>query len=133
MPPHPHAPRFPAAPPRPPAAARSTWKYNYPHGFGVRHAINPDAYRGGHGGDGPAYAADVADLIAHATPGRVAGFIHETIQGVGGAVPLADGYLPPVYEASPRCARAPRAALGCGGFGRGGLAQNVSARGVWSD
>ena len=32
--------------------------------------------------------------------GKVAGFIHESIQGVGGAVPLADGYLPEVYKAS---------------------------------
>lgn len=31
--------------------------------------------------------------------GRVAGFIHETIQGVGGATPLADGYLPAAYKA----------------------------------
>jgi hypothetical protein len=31
--------------------------------------------------------------------GRVAAFIHETIQGVGGAVPLADGYLPAAYKA----------------------------------
>jgi 4-aminobutyrate aminotransferase-like enzyme len=46
--------------------------------------------------------ADVKDLIASATPGRVAGFIAETIQGVGGAVPLADGYLPAVYEVSHR-------------------------------
>ena len=28
----------------------------------------------------------------------MAGFIHETIQGVGGAVPLADGYLPAAYK-----------------------------------
>jgi hypothetical protein len=44
------------------------------------------------------YAADVADLIQGATPGTVAGFISETIQGVGGSVPLADGYLPEVYK-----------------------------------
>jgi 4-aminobutyrate aminotransferase-like enzyme len=44
------------------------------------------------------YAADVADLIQGATPGAVAGFISETIQGVGGSVPLADGYLPEVYK-----------------------------------
>ena len=67
-------------------------------GFGVHHALNPDPYRGVFGNDAAAYAADVADLISSATPGRVAGFFHETIQGVGGAVPLADGYLPLVYE-----------------------------------
>ncbi|GAB4815989.1 hypothetical protein N2152v2_003035 [Parachlorella kessleri] len=75
-----------------------TWKAPIPHGFGVHHALNPDPYRGIFGNDGKAYAADVKDLVQSATPGQVAGFIHETIQGVGGAVPLADGYLPEVYQ-----------------------------------
>ncbi|KAL6773797.1 AGT2 [Auxenochlorella protothecoides x Auxenochlorella symbiontica] len=75
-----------------------TWKANIPHGFGVHHALNPDPYRGVFGNDGPAYARDVTDIIQSSTPGRVAGFISETIQGVGGAVPLADGYLPEVYK-----------------------------------
>ena len=26
--------------------AHSTWKFNYPHSFGVHHAIAPDPYRG---------------------------------------------------------------------------------------
>lgn len=76
-----------------------TWKFPVPQGFGVHHALNPSPYRGVFGNDGPAYAADVSDLIQAATPGRVAGFIHETIQGVGGATPLADGYLPAAYAA----------------------------------
>ncbi len=67
-------------------------------GFGYHHALNPDPYRGPFGDDGPRYAADVADLISSATPGQVAGFVAETIQGVGGAVPLATGYLPAVYK-----------------------------------
>lgn len=75
-----------------------TWKFQVPQGAGVHHALNPNPYRGAFGNDGPAYARDVADLISAATPGRVAGFIHETVQGVGGAVPLADGYLPAVYK-----------------------------------
>ena len=65
----------------------------------MHHALNPDPYRGAFGNDGPRYAADVSDLIASATPGRVAAFTAETIQGVGGALPLADGYLPAVYKA----------------------------------
>lgn len=76
-----------------------TWKQPMPQGFGVHHAMNPDPYRGPWGNDGSKYAADVRDLIHTATPGRVAGFIAETIQGVGGATPLADGYLPEVYKA----------------------------------
>mmetsp|Transcript_26078 Transcript_26078/g.83210 ORF Transcript_26078/g.83210 Transcript_26078/m.83210 type:complete len:416 (+) Transcript_26078:285-1532(+) len=78
--------------------AHSTWKYNVPQGFGVHHALNPNPYTGAFGNDGPRYAEDVADLIRAATPGRVGGFFHETIQGVGGAVPLANGYLPAAYE-----------------------------------
>ena len=38
------------------------------------------------------------DTIQFATPGRVAGFIHETIQGVGGSVQLADGFLSEAYQ-----------------------------------
>eukprot|EP00877_Chromochloris_zofingiensis_P015128 jgi/Chrzof1/986/Cz01g35240.t1 len=75
-----------------------TWKQPLPQGFGVRHAMNPDPYRGPFGNDGHQYAADVADLIRGATSGQIAGFIAETIQGVGGTTPLADGYLPEVYK-----------------------------------
>ncbi|GFR40934.1 hypothetical protein Agub_g1592 [Astrephomene gubernaculifera] len=75
-----------------------TWKQPMPQGFGYHHALNPDPYRGAFGDDGRRYAADVADLIGAATPGRVAGFIAESIQGVGGTVPLASGYLPEVYK-----------------------------------
>ena len=38
------------------------------------------------------------DHIQFATPGKVAGFIHETIQGVGGSVQLADGFLSEAYQ-----------------------------------
>ncbi|KAK9835307.1 hypothetical protein WJX81_000697 [Elliptochloris bilobata] len=53
-----------------------TWKFPVPQGYGVRHTINPNPYTGAHGNDGAAYAED----------------------GVGGSVPLADGYLPAVYQ-----------------------------------
>eukprot|EP01027_Heterolobosea_sp_BB2_P002708 GEZU01004077.1.p1 GENE.GEZU01004077.1~~GEZU01004077.1.p1 ORF type:complete len:484 (-),score=175.91 GEZU01004077.1:37-1488(-) len=78
--------------------AHSTWKFNVTQSVGVQHALNPDPYRGVFGNDGKKYAADVKDLIMTGTPGRVAAFIAETIQGVGGAIPLADGYLPEVYK-----------------------------------
>ncbi len=48
--------------------------------------------------DGLKYAADVKDMILTATCGHVAGFMSETIQGVGGSIPLASGYLPEVYK-----------------------------------
>ena len=69
-------------------------------GFGIRHTLNPNPYTGAFGNDGKKYAEDVKDVISTSTPGGVAGFIAETIQGVGGSVPLADGYLPAVYDVS---------------------------------
>lgn len=82
--------------------ALKSWKYPMPQGFGMHHARLPDRYRGSWGYDDPdagrKYADDVADLINHATPGKIAAFIAEPIQGVGGAVELPQGYLRHVYE-----------------------------------
>ena len=79
-----------------------TWKFNVPHSFGVQHAVAPDTYRGPHGKDDPEagrkYADDVKNLIQFGTSGQVAGFIAESIQGVGGAVVFPDGYLRHTYE-----------------------------------
>ena len=79
-----------------------TWKFNVPQGGGVHHAVCPDRYRGPWGYDderaGDKYAADIADLVRFGTPGRIAAFIAESIQGVGGAVVLPDGYLKAAYE-----------------------------------
>lgn len=75
-----------------------TWKYNVPSGFGVHHAMNPEKYRGKFGDDVDAYVDDLNDVINCSTSGNIAGFIAETIQGVGGAVPLLDGYLQKAYE-----------------------------------
>ncbi|URE05517.1 Aminotransferase class-III [Musa troglodytarum] len=65
---------------------------------GVHHALNPDQYRGIFGSDGEKYAKDVQEIIDFGTSGRVAGFISEAIQGVGGILELAPGYLPSVYN-----------------------------------
>jgi len=79
-----------------------TWKFNVPHSFGVQHARMPDPYRGPFGMDDPdagkKYAADVAETIQFGTSGRIAGFIAESIQGVGGSVVFPDGYLKHAYE-----------------------------------
>ena len=81
--------------------AHSTWKFNVAHSFGVHHAVAPDPYRGLYGRDdaeaGSKFASDVKQLIDFATPGRIAGFIAESIQGVGGCVVFPDGYLQSVY------------------------------------
>src|ERR1039457_1018753 len=82
--------------------AHSTWKYNVPHSFGVHHALAPYQYRGPFGYDdahaGKNYADDVKSVIDYATPGKVAGFIAESIQGVGGFVEFPQGYLKQTYE-----------------------------------
>ncbi len=82
--------------------SHSTWKFNVPHSFGVHHALAPDPYRGPYGYDDPdagnKYAADLQSLVNFATSGRVAGFIAESIQGVGGTIVFPDGYLKKAYE-----------------------------------
>jgi len=82
--------------------AHSNWKYNVPHSFGVHHALAPYPYRGTFGYDdadaGKKYADDVKQLIDYATPGKVAAFIAESIQGVGGFVEFPQGYLKQTYE-----------------------------------
>ena len=82
--------------------AQSNWKYNVPHSFGVHHALSPYPYRGSFGYDDPnagkKYADDVKELIDTATPGKLAAFIAESIQGVGGFVEFPSGYLKQAYE-----------------------------------
>jgi len=81
--------------------SHSTWKFNVPHSFGVQHALMPDTYRGVYGRDDPEagrkYADDVKNLIQFGSSGQIAGFIAESVQGVGGAVVFPDGYLKHVY------------------------------------
>jgi alanine-glyoxylate transaminase/(R)-3-amino-2-methylpropionate-pyruvate transaminase len=79
-----------------------TWKFNVPHSFGVQHSILPDLYRGPHGKDDPEagkkFAEDVRSLIQFGTSGKIAGFIAESIQGVGGTVVFPSGYLEHAYR-----------------------------------
>lgn len=79
-----------------------TWKFNVPHSFGVQHARMPDLYRGAFGAEDPdagkKYAADIEDLVRFGSSGRIAAFIAESIQGVGGTVVFPDGYLKHAYD-----------------------------------
>ncbi len=81
--------------------AHSTWKFNVPHSFGVHHAIAPYPYRGIYGYDDPdagrKYADDVKSVIDYATSGKVAAYIAESIQGVGGTVVFPPDYLKHAY------------------------------------
>ena len=89
---------------RPPFAPRtSDFSFLTPlQGSGYHHVLNPDTFRGPFGKDDPnaasKYAWDVKNVIESCTPGKVAGYIAETIQGVGGAVELPQGYLKEVYD-----------------------------------
>jgi alanine-glyoxylate transaminase/(R)-3-amino-2-methylpropionate-pyruvate transaminase len=78
-----------------------TWKFNVPHSHGVHHAAMPDSYRGPFGMDDPdagkKYAADIGETVRYATSGKIAAFIAESIQGVGGTVVFPDGYLKEAY------------------------------------
>lgn len=78
-----------------------TWKYNIPPMPGFQHARAPHPLRGGVPYDDPQagekYAAEIKELIRYGTSGKVAGFIAEPIQGVGGAVPYPNDYLGRAY------------------------------------
>jgi alanine-glyoxylate transaminase/(R)-3-amino-2-methylpropionate-pyruvate transaminase len=78
-----------------------TWKFNVPHSYGVHHAMMPDTYRGPFSQDDPdagkKYAADIGETVRYATPGKIAAFIAESIQGVGGSVVFPEGYLKEAY------------------------------------
>jgi alanine-glyoxylate transaminase / (R)-3-amino-2-methylpropionate-pyruvate transaminase len=78
-----------------------TWKYPLPGTPGVHHALCPDPGVSRLPGQAEAVAsqaaADIRDLIRFSTPGRIAGFIAEPIQGVGGVARGATNYFREAY------------------------------------
>ena len=81
--------------------SHSTWKYPVNMSNGVHHTVCPDPYRSPYQGTPEEIAtqsvADLKDLIRFSTPGVVAAFIAEPIQGVGGATHGAKNYLREAY------------------------------------
>jgi alanine-glyoxylate transaminase/(R)-3-amino-2-methylpropionate-pyruvate transaminase len=81
--------------------SHSTWKYPVNMSNGVHHTVCPDPYRSPFTGTPEQIAtqsvADLKDLIRFSTPGVVAAFIAEPIQGVGGATHGATNYLREAY------------------------------------
>jgi alanine-glyoxylate transaminase / (R)-3-amino-2-methylpropionate-pyruvate transaminase len=79
----------------------STWKFPNQQSTAIHHAACPDPYRSAFSGTPEAIssqaAADIRDLIRRSTSGRVAGFIAEPIQGVGGVTHGAPNYLREAY------------------------------------
>lgn len=79
-----------------------TWKYPLaPAGGAVHHAPCPDAFRSALDGSpeevAERSAVEIRDIIRYSTPGKVAAFIAEPIQGVGGATHGARNYLRHAY------------------------------------
>jgi alanine-glyoxylate transaminase/(R)-3-amino-2-methylpropionate-pyruvate transaminase len=82
--------------------AHGTWKFKSNPTVAVKHATPGYCYRCPFGLEYPSCdvkcARDVAELIAYETPGEVACFIAEPIQGVGGTVTPPREYFEIVYE-----------------------------------
>jgi alanine-glyoxylate transaminase/(R)-3-amino-2-methylpropionate-pyruvate transaminase len=78
-----------------------TWKYAVPPMPGFQHLKAPHPVWGPIPYDAPdagqQYAEEVRDLIKFGTSGKVAAYIAEPIQGVGGSVPYPCDYLSHAY------------------------------------
>ncbi|HEY6225315.1 MAG TPA: aspartate aminotransferase family protein [Gemmatimonadales bacterium] len=78
-----------------------TWKYPAQLNTGVHHAMNPDPYRSPFRGTPEEIATqsanDIRELVRFSTPGRIAAFIAEAYQGVGGVTHGAPNYLREAY------------------------------------
>jgi len=82
--------------------SHSTWKYPVPSSIGIHHAVSPDPYRSPFSGTPEEIATksaeDILGIIRYSTPGKIAAFIAEPIQGVGGATQGARNYLGEAYR-----------------------------------
>jgi alanine-glyoxylate transaminase/(R)-3-amino-2-methylpropionate-pyruvate transaminase len=78
-----------------------TWKYPIAVDGRVHHALSPDPYRspfdGAPGDIARKCADDIRGIVRYSTPGRIAAFIAEPIQGVGGATHGAPNFLREAY------------------------------------
>lgn len=70
--------------------AHAGWRHGGTHILGIKHAVNPYCYRCPFGLTYPncdiKCARDIEDLIQTTTSGKIAGFLAEPIQGVGGFI-----------------------------------------------
>ena len=82
--------------------AHGTWKFKSNVSIGVKHATPGYCYRCPYGLEYPSCevkcARDLEELIRYETPGEVACFIAEPIQGVGGAVVPPPEYFRIAYD-----------------------------------
>jgi alanine-glyoxylate transaminase/(R)-3-amino-2-methylpropionate-pyruvate transaminase len=81
--------------------SHSTWKFPGGGDGHVHHAVNPDPYRSPFDGTPEEIASksarEIREIIRYSTPGKIAAFIAEPIQGVGGATHGARNYLREAY------------------------------------
>jgi alanine-glyoxylate transaminase/(R)-3-amino-2-methylpropionate-pyruvate transaminase len=81
--------------------SQHTWKFPQQTNQGIHHAINPDPYRSPFQGSREEIAhqsaEDIRDLVRYSTPGKIAAFVAEPIQGVGGVTLGASNYLGEAY------------------------------------
>jgi alanine-glyoxylate transaminase/(R)-3-amino-2-methylpropionate-pyruvate transaminase len=82
--------------------AQHTWKFPVLQGTHVHHALSPDPYRSPFDGSPEEIARkcaeDIRELVRSSTPGVIAAFIAEPIQGVGGVTHGAPNYLREAYR-----------------------------------
>ena len=78
-----------------------TWKFPTQVNSGIHHALCPDPYRSPFTGTPEQIATqsaeDIRELIRFSTPGRIAAFLTEPFQGVGGVTHGAPNYLREAY------------------------------------
>jgi 4-aminobutyrate aminotransferase len=77
--------------------AHSAWRHGGTHIAGIKHAVNPYCYRCPFGLTYPncdiKCAQDIEELILTTTTGKIAGFLAEPIQGVGGFITAPKEYF----------------------------------------
>ncbi|GLC26904.1 aspartate aminotransferase family protein [Roseisolibacter agri] len=78
-----------------------TWKFPAGGDGHVHHVVNPDPYRSPFSGTPEEIATksarEIREIVRYSTPGKIAAFIAEPIQGVGGATHGAPNYLREAY------------------------------------
>lgn len=83
------------------ATSHHTWKFPQQINSGVHHVVSPDPYRSPFSGTpeeiASASAREIRETIRYSTPGQIAAFISEPIQGVGGVTYGAANYLREAY------------------------------------
>jgi alanine-glyoxylate transaminase / (R)-3-amino-2-methylpropionate-pyruvate transaminase len=76
----------------------SGFRHHMPLLGGIHHVANPDPYRGIFGSDTDAYLQEIDRTILYSTPGKLAGFLVEPVQGYGGIVEVPGGYLKKAFD-----------------------------------